>query len=87
MQSVAISTVIVLLIAAASSVPYITPVGEILLLGILLAALIFSAGIHSDHANSFVIMAAIFNILIFSVPVFIYLRRRNKLRTTIKKLD
>jgi hydrogenase-4 membrane subunit HyfE len=81
MQSVAVSTVIVFLIAAASSVPYITPVGAILLPGMLLAALFFDTGIHSDHPNYFVILVAVFNILIFSVPVFLYLRRRRKLKT------
>ena len=75
LQSVGLSTIIAALIVGASSV---TPVGVVLLPGMLLAALVFPTGINSDYGYTHIILAALSDIFIVSLPMYFYLRWRSE---------
>jgi hypothetical protein len=48
--------------------------------GILLAAMIFPAGIHSDYGFAYMILAGMLDIMVFSLLCFIGLHPRDKRR-------
>ena len=77
-RALALGTIAVILIAGLSSVPGISPIGAVLLPGMLLAALVFPTGIHSDHATAYMVLVAVWDIVLFSVATYFCLRRLDK---------
>jgi hypothetical protein len=61
--------VLTLVIGTVASVPHWSAVGVLLAPGMLLSALIFTEGIHSDWPNSYLILAALLNALALAFPL------------------
>lgn len=57
-------------VVGVASIPHCDDVAALLLPGILLAALVFAQGIHSDHAIAFMILAGVLNVLIYGMLAF-----------------
>ena len=57
------------LVAAAASIPALSAVGLLLAPGMLAAGIFFPEGINSDWANSYLVIAALLNAVLFAWPV------------------
>jgi ABC-type sulfate transport system permease component len=68
-RSLLIAAGLVLLVGLVSSVERLAWVGVILLPGLLLAAIPFPGGIHSNAGTLYIALAAIFDVLVFAVLV------------------
>lgn len=75
MRAFAFGTLFVIVIAGLSALPVISPVGAVLLPGMLLAALVFPTGIHSGHATAYMVLTAVFDVFLFSLIALFLLRR------------
>jgi hypothetical protein len=80
LRALALAAITLALLAALGSIPHINAAAFPLLPGILLAALIFPTGIHSDYGFAYMILAGILDVMVFSLLWFVGLRWRDKRR-------
>jgi hypothetical protein len=79
--SLLVSIALTALIAAIASMRWTTGISVLLLPGILLAAIVFPQGIHSDSPVTFLILGAVFEAILLAFPVmwaFHLIRRTRK---------
>jgi hypothetical protein len=72
----AISLLVVL--ALLGSIPYLQIFAFLWLPGALFAALFFPEGIHSDFAITYMIAAALIDVTLYAIPIYIYLLMRSR---------
>jgi hypothetical protein len=72
--SVLIAIGMLVLVEAIAGIPGFDIVEFIFAPGMLLAAVVFPQGLHSDHANAYLILACVLDALLLAVPVMFGLR-------------
>ena len=70
--------VFVVIIIGIGTVERLDDIEFLLAPGMLLSAILFQQGIHSDHANLFLFFAALFNVIIFGFLALLVIRWRSK---------
>ncbi len=65
------SCVVIAAIVGLACIPHLDDASFLLLPGVLLAALVFPQGIHSDHGWTFIIVAGILDLLLYSLLILL----------------
>ena len=68
----------VAIIVGVSTLPHLEAIGMVLAPGLLIAALIFQQGIHSDHAMLYLVAAGLLDAVLFSLLALLVIRTRSK---------
>jgi hypothetical protein len=66
-SSLLISVALVALVSAIASIPSCSALGCLLLPGMLLAALVFPEGVHSDSGIAYLVLAGLIDIVLFAL--------------------
>jgi hypothetical protein len=78
--SVLIAVGLMVLVQAIVTIPGCENVGIVLLPGMLLAALVFPEGIHSDSGIAYLVLAVVLDGLLLAIPVMLCLKRVGRTR-------
>ena len=78
LKSAALAAGTLVALAGLSSIPGMGFFAFLWLPGALLAAFIFPEGINSSFAITYVVAAALIDVMLYAIPIYIYLRTHSK---------
>ncbi|MBS1800725.1 MAG: hypothetical protein JSS95_12970 [Acidobacteria bacterium] len=77
-SALAIGVATVAIVGGISTISRFEDIDVLLAPGLLFAAVFFQQGIHSDHANLYLIVAVVFDVMFFGLLALLIIRIRSK---------